>query len=80
VNHKDTIKFDGKQITIEDLLNKKPNEVLVGLYIEVNSLNEKIKDVPDKVYNNSKSIAYIKGTLFVSLPLISAIIGYLALR
>lgn len=70
MNHKDLIEFDGKEISIEDLLNKEPNEVLVGLYIKVLTLSEKVKDVPKQLFNNSRAISWIKGGLAVLTAII----------
>jgi len=75
MNHKDTIEFDGKEITIEDILKKQTKVIVIGLHFKVDRLNEKIKDIPDKVEKNSKDIANLTGSICVALPLISIIVG-----
>jgi len=75
MNHSDTIEFDGKKITIEDILKKQTKVIVIGLHLKVDRINEKIKDIPDKVEKNGKDIANLKGSVYVAIPLISIIVG-----
>jgi len=92
MNHNDIIEFDGKDITVEDILKKQNKVILLQLYIKTQTLDsrsegmcKKIDGINTKIDNqwknigkNKIAISWIRGVLFVSLPLISALIGYLA--
>ena len=92
MNHNDKLNFNGEDIKIKDIFKKPTKEILIGLYIKtqdlkksndkvcdkVNGIDLKIDNQWAKIGKNSVAISWIKGVLFVSLPLISALIGYLA--
>ena len=92
MNNKDKLDFNGSNIKIEDIFKKPTKEILIGLYIKTQDLEkstdrvcEKVNDIDKKIDNqwknigkNKIAISWIKGVLFISLPLISAIIGYIA--
>ena len=92
MNHNDILNFNGEEIKIEDIFKKPTKEILIGLYIETHDLKKSTKSVCGKIdgidkkidnqwkkiSDNKSAIQWIKGVLFISLPLISAIIGYLA--
>ena len=94
MNNNDLINFNGTEITIEDLHKEPSKKILIGLYIKTHDLESSIKSVCKKIDGinieinnqwakigkNGKSIGYIKGILFVIVPIILSIIGYLALQ
>lgn len=93
MNNNDRINFNGKEITIEDILKKSNKKILIGLYIKTHDLEsatkrickkiDKIDTAIDKQWakigKNGKSIGWLKGVLSILVILVVGIISYLAL-
>jgi len=93
MNHNDKINFNGKKITIENLLKKPSKEILIGLYIKTHDLESSTKSVCKKIDTinaeignqwknigkNKTAVGWIKGVLFVIIPVILYIVYNMAI-
>ena len=94
MNNNQLIDFNGEKLKIEDILKEKNKVILLNLYIKTHDLEKTIKSVCGKVDGintkidnqwknigrNKSMIGYIKGVLFVIIPVILGIVSYLALK
>lgn len=93
MNHNEKINFNGKDLTIGDLYKKSNKEIVIGLYVKTHDLEsttkglcKKIDDINEEMNNqwakigkNRGTINWIKGVLFVSVPIILYIVYNIAI-
>jgi len=88
------IDFNGSKLKVEDILKQTNKTILLNLYIKTHDLEKTIKSICGKVDGintkidnqwknigrNKSTIGYIKGVLFVIIPVLLGIVSYLALK